>query len=147
MSGAFSPGKHRILAALVEALVADVGADGQLVPPSPELRDRVVGEFDAWIASGGSTLPTGLGLLILVLESLPLTFGRRSRMSKLPLAERVAFLEDLETARLGLLVAGFVGLKIPLLMLAYEHGELLHETGYDRPDLASRRVLPIVGPT
>jgi hypothetical protein len=105
---------------------------------------RVVDEYDAWLASCTPTLPIAMSLVVTVFEWLPIVVvGRLSRMSALPLAERIEYLEKCERGQVGLLVAGFMGLKIALTMLLYEKGADLHETGYDRPTLSSRRRLPV----
>lgn len=139
----FLPTTRRALAALVEAMAADEDENG-LAPPPQAMVWRVVDEYDAWLASCTPTMPIAMSLVVGVFEWLPIVIVHRlSRMSSLPLAERIEYLEKCERGSVGLLVAGFMGLKVGLTMLIYEKGSDLHETGYDRPTLASRRRLPV----
>ena len=142
----FSPGKRRALAAMAEALLADEDDAGALVPPAAATVERVVASVDDWIGSTSATLPFGFSVLILVVELLLPLFvvGRLSRMSRLPLAERIAYLERLEGMNVGLIATTLVALKLPLLMVAYEEGDELALTGFDRPTISARRSLPVL---
>jgi hypothetical protein len=134
---------HRIIQAYVEAMVCDEDADGALLPPPRELLERVSRELDLWARSASPSVRFGLGCLLVLVEMLPPFYLRKaSRMSRLPLSQRIDFLERLERARHGLLATAFVGLKIPLVALTYELGEHLAHTGFDREGLAGRRRLP-----
>jgi hypothetical protein len=64
-------------------------------------------------------------------------------MSRLPLERRVAYLEALESSRVGLLAMLLVAFKVPLSIPAFEEGDELASTGFDRPTTASRRRLPV----
>ena len=142
----FPPPTRRVLAAMTEALGADEEDEHGLVPLPEAVVTRVVLEYDAWISSASPTLPLALTLVATLIELLPLFLvGRFSRMSQLPLAERIDFLERVEGSSLGLLAAGFMGLKVGLVMLIYEQGAELHETGFDRESLRVRRKLPVAG--
>ncbi|MCC7386755.1 MAG: hypothetical protein IT384_33275 [Deltaproteobacteria bacterium] len=71
-------------------------------------------------------------ITLFLIEYLPPLFGRFSRMSRLPLPARVAYLERLDRSRLAALIA------LPKAMLGliwYEHPESLLETGYDHQPL------------
>jgi hypothetical protein len=82
-------------------------------------------------------------VLTFALEWLPLfVIGRASRMSRLPLPLRIAYLEALETSKFGWFPLLLVAFKVPLSFPAFEVGDELHETGFDRPSTTSRRRLP-----
>jgi hypothetical protein len=138
-SGLDALGK-RVCRAFAEAALADEDERGELVPPSDELLDRVVHKLDLWLGTGSAQLKFGFVALVLAMESLPLAIIRSpKRMSNLPLRERLRYLEKLEESKNGMLSMLLVAFKVPLLTSAYEEGELLRETGFDRPTLASRR--------
>jgi hypothetical protein len=63
-------------------------------------------------------------------------------MSRLPLGRRVAYLEALEGSRIGLLSMLLLAFKVPLCIPAFEEGEELLSTGFDRATTATRRRLP-----
>ena len=107
-------------------------------------------QFARWmddaLGRASSDLRRGFVLLSLLMEWLPLFLvGAPSRMSRLPLARRVAYLEALETSRFGLLAMLLVAFKVPLSIPAFEQGEELASTGFDRPDTVARRRLPTLG--
>jgi len=131
---------RRVCRAFVEAVLADEDAQGRLVPPSKSIVDRVVHKVDLWVGTGSTQLRLGFMGLCVGIESLPLALIRSPhRMSNLPLADRVRYLEKLEEHRSGLLSMLLVAFKVPLATAAYEEGELLEETGFDRPALTSIR--------
>jgi len=140
----FSPFARTVLTALIEAFFSDEDPDKGTVPARPDFVARVLDDFDLYIGACSPDLRRGFGLLVFAVEFLPLfvigTFGRASR---LPLGRRVAYLQALEHERRGLLTMLFVGLKLPLTMIAYEIGPELRATGFDRPSLGSRRQLPL----
>lgn len=141
---AFSASGRVTIHALVEALFSDEDPDTGLRPARPELAERVVDEFDVMIGAGSIDLRRGFSFLVLAIEWLPLfVIGAFSRASRLPLARRLAYLQALEHSRIGLITMLFVGLKLPLTMLAFETGPELRLTGFDRPSLGSRRSLPM----
>lgn len=135
----FGPFKKRVTHAMVEAILAR--EDGELVTaPSPEVTERVTREFEVWIGSAGPTSIFGIGLLLTLVELLPLFFvGVFTRMSSMTLRHRLEYLEALEHTRIGLLATAVVGLKVPLTMLCYEVGDELAFTGFDRPSIAAPR--------
>jgi hypothetical protein len=65
-------------------------------------------------------------------------------MSRLPLERRLAYLEALEASRIGWLSMLLVAVKVPLCIPAFEEGEELRSTGFDRESLSARRRLPVV---
>lgn len=142
---AFSPFAQTVLRSVIDALFSDEDPDAGLRPARPELAERVLEEFDLFIGAGSVDLRRGFSLLVIAIEWLPLfMIGAFSRASRLPLARRIAYLQALEHARWGLLTMLFVGVKLPLTMIAYETGPELRSTGFDRPSLASRRTLRIL---
>lgn len=142
---AFSPASCVVVRALVEALFSDEDPDHGLAPARPELAERVVDEFDLFVGAGSTYLRRGFVLLVFAIEWLPFfAIGAFSRASRLPLARRMAYLQALEHSKIGLLTMLFVGLKLPLTMLAFETGQELRMTGFDRPSLGSRRALHVL---
>jgi len=142
-----TPSRRRTIFALTEALFCTEDDRG-LVPPSREFCDRVVEEFDLLIGAGSSDLRRGYRVLAFLIEWLPLFFiGALSRASRLPLARRLAFLDRLEHARIGLLATLLVAFKLPLTIIAFERPPELRLTGFDRETLASRRIVAGVGRT
>ena len=78
------------------------------------------------------------------MEWLPLfILGTPSRTSRLPLDRRIQYLEALESHRIGLLIMLLVAFKVPLSIAAFEEGDELALTGFDRPSTTSRRRLPV----
>ncbi|MEZ4296798.1 MAG: hypothetical protein R3B70_17660 [Polyangiaceae bacterium] len=137
-----SPRAERVAYSLVEALLADEDEAGALVPAPAATCERAV----VWLtrAAGSSSVNVrgGFGLLTFVVQVLPLfVIGAPSRMTKLSLADRVRFLSALETSRIGLFSMLFLAFKVPLAIAAFEEGDELRSTGYDRPTTASRRQL------
>jgi hypothetical protein len=137
-----SPRAERVARAAIEAMLADEDEAGQLVPPPAHTCDRAV----AWLSratghtSGG--LRVGFNLLTVILQMLPLfVIGAPRRMTSLSLADRVRYLAALETSRFGLLTMLLVAFKVPMGMVAFEEGDELRSTGFDRPSTTSRRRL------
>ena len=131
--------------AAAEALLADVDDAGNIVPAPRELCERAVIAFDRSIGRGSKDLRRGFAVLTLALEIAPLlVIGAFSRMSRLPIDRRVAYLEALETSRIGLLSMLFVAFKVPLCIPAFEDGAELALTGFDRPTTVARRKLPAI---
>jgi|SRR5215471_1136975 len=144
---AFSPGRLRIISALAEALFSDETEQGLVAPPREHVA-RIADEFDLWIGAGSSDLGRGYYVLLALIEWLPFlitgTFGRASR---LPLAQRLAYLERLERWPLALLATLVAAFKVPLTMLAFELDPELRVTGFDRVSVSTprtiRRQLPL----
>jgi len=137
---------RRVIVAYAEAMFADEDAEGRIVAASPLVCERAVSWLDHSVGRASADLRRGIGVLTLLLELLPLfVIGTFSRMSRLPIAERVRYLEALEASRLGLLSMLFVAFKVPMSIAAFEEGEELASTGFDRPSTTSRRRLPIGG--
>ncbi len=139
-----SPGRRRVAQAVIEALLADEDEAGALVPGSPSACRRAVDWLDDAIGRSSLDLRRGFAVISFVMEWLPIfIIGAPSRMSRLPLDRRVAYLEALETSRLGLLPMLLVAFKVPLAIPAFEEGEELALTGFDRPSTTARRRLPV----
>ena len=113
-------------------------------PRSPRARiprdacDRACSAFDHAVGRSGPDLRRGFAVLSFVLEWLPLlVVGAPSRMSKLPMDWRIAYLEALESSRIGLLAMLMVAFKVPLCIPAFEEGDevrltALRSTSTDR---------------
>lgn len=118
--------------------MADRDGRGRLVPPAADECARVVESFDRAIGATSVNLRGGVAALLALVELLPpLVVRRMRRMSKLPLAERIAYLQALEDSPIGVLTVVLVGLKIPMAIYAFEEGEALRMTGFDRSSTAS----------
>lgn len=131
---------RRVCLAVAEALLSDEDEAGRVVPPPAATSERAVGALAAAIGRGSSDLRRGFAVLTFAMELAPLVLGFAfSRASRLPLARRVRFLESLESSRIGLVCMLFVAFKVPLCIPAFEEGEELALTGFDRPSTASRR--------
>ena len=136
---AFSPGRRRAIAALAEAMFSNETAEG-IVPAPSALCERVANEFDLMVGAGSGDLRRGFVLVTFLMEWLPFfVLGEFSRASRLPLARRLAYLHQLENAKPALLAALFVGFKLPMTLLAYELGDELASTGFDRPTISAPR--------
>jgi hypothetical protein len=139
-----SAGALGVARAFAEALLAR-GEMGSAVAPEPELLERVVSEYDDWVHHAGPRMQLGLTALLYLVDFLPLfVMGSFSRMKNLPVARRVGYLERVEHSRVGLLATAFMGLKVPVAMLAYEVTEGLALTGIDRASLITPRRLPVL---
>ncbi|MEJ7731883.1 MAG: hypothetical protein WKG00_22065 [Polyangiaceae bacterium] len=140
-----SAGARATVRATTEALLCDEDARGRLQPPRDGLVNDVVDEFDHSVGRGSIDLRRGYRVLAFVLEWLPIFVIRKpARMSRMSLDDRVAYLEGLESSRVGLLVMLYVAFKVPLCIPAFEEGEELALTGFDREHTTSRRRLPTV---
>ena len=136
--------QRTVTSAVVEALFADEDEHGALIPGSPETCARATRWMDEAVGSTSADLRRGFFVLCLLMEWLPLVIlFTPSRMSRLPLARRIAYLEALETSRSGLLSMLLVAFKVPLGIPAFEEGDELASTGFDRPGTAARRRLPV----
>jgi hypothetical protein len=139
-----SPWQRRVAVAVTEAVLADEGAGGDLVPGDAAACERAARWMDDALGRSSADLRRGFWVLSLLLEWLPPFLIRApSRMSRLPLARRVAYLEALESSRVGLLSMLLVAFKVPLCIPAFEEGAELSATGFDRPGTASRRRLVV----
>jgi len=142
---AFAAPLRPVVAALVEAMLADNGPDGHPRPPPPADVARIVDDFDDWIAHAGPRLTAALSAALLALDLAPPALRLRpGRLRSLPLAERIELLERMENHPSTLVTMLFVAVKIPLTLVLYEEGDQLATTGFDRPSLAHRRRLATV---
>lgn len=141
-----SPFSERVALAVIEAVMSDEDAEGRLVPGRPEMCARAVAVLGDTVGRGSADLRRGFGVLAFFMEMLPLfVVGAPSRMSRLPLDRRLAYLEALEGSRIGWLPMLLVAFKVPMCIPAFEETEELGETGFDRPTTVARRALPVAG--
>jgi hypothetical protein len=139
-----SPRAERVSTAVLSAVLCDEDDDGHLVPPDPATIARSVAILADTVGRGSADLRRGFNVLAFVMEWLPIfVIGKASRASALPLAQRLAYLEALESSRIGWLPMLLVAFKVPAAIPAFEEGAELAETGYDRPHTAARRKLPL----
>lgn len=140
---ALPPRVRRVARALVEGVLADTDDAGRIVAASPELTERTVEGIDLMIGAASVQAQRVWRIGLFLLEWLPLFYlGGLSRMSRLPISRRVAYLERVEQTRFGLLSALLAGLKVSICIHGYEDDPELAGTGFDRGDLAARRRLP-----
>ncbi len=133
-----------VVMAALEALLCDRNASGELVAPAAPWLERVKDDYDRSIGVTSLQVRLGMRVLIVLLEWLPLcVLGRAIRMSRLSLNDRVHYFEALEGHRFALLTMLLVATKIPMLVSAFESGDALKLTGYDRPTTSARRRLPV----
>lgn len=137
-----SPRAERVARAAIEAVLADEDAAGNLVPPSRAACDRAVEWLTSSAAFASGDLRRGLRLLTFLLQVLPLfVIGAPRRMTSLSLADRIRYLEALETHRIGLFAMLAIAFKVPMSIAAFEDGDELRSTGFDRPSTTARRSL------
>ena len=133
--------QRRVTSAVTEAMLADEDDHGALLPGDAAACARATRWMDDALGRSSADLRRGFVVLSLLIEWLPLFLvGAPSRMSRLPLARRVAYLEALETSRFGLFAMLLVAFKVPLSIPAFEEGPELVATGFDRPTITARRL-------
>ncbi len=136
---------ERVARAAIEAILADEDASGRLIPPPVATCDRAVDWLTHAAGAASSDLRRGLRVLTFFLQVLPIVIlGVPRRMTSLSLADRIRYLEALETHRFGLFAMLAVAFKVPMCIAAFEEGEELASTGFDRPDTVTRRSLLLV---
>lgn len=132
----------RICRAAAEGILCDRDARGVLVPPDDALLDRIVDKLDLWLGTTSPQLGTAFIALCLGIDAAAMMILRKpTRMTKLSLEERLHYFEKLEEHENGMMSMLLVAFKVPLATAAFEHGEWLHSTGFDREDLVVRRSL------
>ncbi len=139
---ALGPRARRVASSLVEGVLADTDDSGRIVPAAPELTQRTVEGIDLMIGAASPQAQRVWRVGLLLLEWLPIVYvGALRRMSRLPIARRVLYLERVERTRFGLLSALLAGLKVSICVHGYEDNPELAATGFDRGDLAAPRRL------
>ncbi|WP_437940254.1 hypothetical protein [Sorangium sp. So ce341] len=142
-----SPWARRVAWSAAEAMLCDEDERGELAPPGAEVCERAVAALDLSLGQASPETRRGFALLAACLELLPpFVIGAFSRMSRLPLGRRLAYLEALESSRSGLLAMLLVAFKVPMCIPAFEEGAELALTGLDRESTAARRRLPALRP-
>lgn len=136
------PGARRIAASALEAILSD-RRDGVLIAADAAWVERVLEDYDLSVGIAGRQVRIGLSALWRVLEWLPLSMGKLRPMSRLSLADRVAFLDAIEHHRVAAVTMIFIALKVPSTMSAFERGDPLRSTGFDRETAGARRRLPM----
>lgn len=134
---------RRIMFAAAEAMYSDEDARGRVTAAGSVVCERAVDGLDRLVGSASEVIRYGFAVFTLVMQVLPLfVIGRFARMTHLPLGERVRYLEALEHSRLGFIAMLFVAIKVPMTICAFEEGDELRSTGFDRPDTVARRTRP-----
>lgn len=136
---------RRVAYAAAEAFLSDRDEAGRLIPGPEGACARAVRALGHSVGRTGTDLRRGYNFVLVLLELLPLfVLGTPSRMSRLPLEQRVAYFEALEASNNGLLAMMLIAIKVPLCMPAFEEGDELALTGFDRPSTTSRRRLDTI---
>ena len=129
--------------AAAEAVLAKMGPGDELVAPASGWVDRIVDDYDHALGQASRPIRMGVNALIVSFDVLPVVVaGGLSPLRRRSLNDRLRFLDRVENHRLGALTMAWIAIKVPLLVSAFEEGEPLAETGFDRPSTTSRR-LPI----
>lgn len=147
--------ERNIVSSAVEAILADHDAAATLVAPDEQLVQQVVDSYDLAVGNCSLQLRIAIpGLLralnwlpavVLKKDSGPLGWLRKPRsMTSLPLAQRVHYLDSLERHEWAPFTMLLIASKIPMVVPAFENGEMLHMTGYDRPTTFARRKLTLL---
>lgn len=136
--------QRRVAYCVVETLLADEDEQGALIPGGAAACTRAVDAIDDSFGRGSGDLRRGFVVLCLFMQWLPFfMIDTASRMTRLSLADRIRYLEALESSRIGWATMLLVAFKVPMCIPAFEEGEELAETGFDRPSTESRRRLPM----
>jgi hypothetical protein len=131
---------RRVMLAVAEAMYSDEAPHGELTAAGPAVCERAVDGIDRLVGSASGAIRSGFAVFTLVLQILPLfVIGRFARMTSLALDERIRYLEALEHSRQGFIAMLFVAIKVPMTICAFEEGDELRSTGFDRPDTVARR--------
>ncbi len=142
-----SAGGLRVAKAAAEAYLCEPDGAGGVRAPSAQWVRQIVEQYDLSIGHASLTVRLGMKVILTLVEWLPVVFLRRwSRFTRLPLAERLAYLERFEAHPHGLVASVSYALKVPLLIPAFEEGEALAMTGFDRESIVSARRL-VDGPS
>lgn len=142
--GGLSARGKRIAYAATEAFLADEDEEGGIVPGSRAACDRAVEAFDHAVGRGSRDLQRGYWVLCFAIQWLPLFIvGAPSRMTSLAIDERVRYLDALESHRIGLFAMLVIAFKVPLCIPAFEEGDELASTGFDRATTATPRKLRV----
>lgn len=137
-----SAGAARVVYSVMEAVLADEDEDGRLVPGSRAACERATTWLTRATGTASGDVRRMFGVLAWLLQILPIfVIGRARLCTSLSLAERIRYLEALETSRWGLLTMLLVAFKVPGAIAALEEGDELRSTGFDRPSTTSRRSL------
>jgi hypothetical protein len=119
-----SAGTLVTLRAVAEALFATTAG-----PPSAERIDWLLLEIEDFLARAGPRTRFVLGLAVFAVNLLaPLLVLRFTSLRRLPLAQRVHALRNLENSPLA---APLFAVKALLSLIYYEHPEAAREVGFD----------------
>lgn len=122
-----------VVRALVDALLP--AADGMPGGVDVGVHQRI--DEEVWAAQTDTA--SDLRAAIQLIEHAPPLFGRASRMSRLPVAERAAVLERLAVSGVDVVVQASVSLKQMAHLFYYGHPKVWPHLGYDGPLVATPR--------
>ncbi len=135
--------ERRIVLAAVEAMLAD-GHDHPIAADRAWC-ERIVDDYDLAVGNSSGLVRGAITGFIRALNWLPaVAIGRPMPLTALPLRDRIRYLDALERHRWAPFTMLLIACKVPMLVPAFDAGEPLASTGFDRPTSASRRKLPVV---
>lgn len=133
-----SAGGLRVATAAAEAFLCERDGAGGVRAPRAQWVRQIVEQYDVSIGHASLTVRMGMRIILTLVEWMPVVLLRRwSRFTRLPLAERLTYLERMEAHPHGLVASVSYALKVPLLIPAFEEGEALVMTGFDRESIVS----------
>ena len=128
--------QRRVIRAIAEALFFD----GEQAPPMHRL-DWLEDDVDDYFSSISSTTQVGLSFGLFVIQHSPLFVSARlRRLTQLPVGDRVAYLEHLESSRVMPITMLFYLVKVMISAVYFEHPEALRETGFDGQAMIGERL-------
>jgi hypothetical protein len=116
-------------ASIFACLVDTVAAPEPLLPPVAQTDCAFA--FDRWMAASPALNARGMRALLLALELLPLGMGYRARFRRLPVDERVRFLQAIERSSNKQLRQLTKVLKGAAFLSYYGDDDVMRQVGYD----------------
>lgn len=124
--------KKRFFRKILSSFVLAFSAGDPLVLDNIGL-ERVVDRVEIYLAQMPPVYSWGLRCLILLVEyGVPPLTTKFRPLHRLPVSERVAYLDEWGTSRFFLKRIGYTGLKFIFLPPIYSEEELLFKLGYSR---------------
>jgi hypothetical protein len=116
-------------ASIFACLVDTVGAPEPLLPPVAQTDCALF--FDRWMAASPRLNARGMRGLLLALELMPFVYGFTARFRRLPVGERVRFIEAVERSRSRQLRQLVKVLKGAAFLAYYGDDRVMQQIGYD----------------
>ena len=132
--------EQEIAEAVCEALLSDRDDVGGYLPPTASTVTDATVQLDRFLTA--TTTRTRLafrGILHVIQVSPTALLHTTQRFTALTLRERIDALTRAEHSQTGWLAIALMGLKVPLTMAAYEQGNNLALTGFERHEITTPR--------